>query len=110
MAMIGVITGESSPPGIDLAHWRRIAASDPRFQRPPPRDIINPFTGKPAIHLPLDTDANILLDTVTVGAIGVDDDDRCELAVWATDGNHEIVEAVARSVATELGGKYSAIP
>jgi hypothetical protein len=110
MALIGVISCQTSPRGIDLDRWRTIAATDPRFHRPPARDIINPFTGKPTTHVSPDTDANILLDAVPVGAIAVAEEEQCELTVWAAEGRHEMVEAVARSVATELGGKYSAIP
>lgn len=109
MALIGVISREPNPPGVDLDQWRRIVAKDPRLKRPAERDIINPFTGKPMVHVPPDTDATILVDDSPIGAISVSDAEDAELDVWSTDGHRESAEAVATAIAAELGGQYTPI-
>jgi hypothetical protein len=107
MALIGVITREPNPPGVDLDHWRRLVANHPRLRRPPPREILNPFTGKPAVHVPPDTDATIYLDTSPVGAISVSDSSDGELVVWGPEVGFDDVETIASAIAAELGGRYT---
>jgi hypothetical protein len=106
VAQIGVITREPNPPGIDLELWRRIIVATPYLRRPGPRDIINPFTGKPAVHTPPDTDAEIIVAAAPIGAIATSLADPCELDVWAPDDTHDDVERVAIAIAAELGGIY----
>ena len=110
MALIGVISREANVAGVDLEQWRRMVVTDPRLKRPPARDIVNPFTGKPAVLVPPDTEAAIVLDTVPVGSISVSDSDERELAVWAADGHRDDVQAVAATIAGQLGGQYIPIP
>lgn len=109
MALIGVISRKPNPPGVDLDRWRKIVASDPRLERPSPRDIINPFTGKPAVHVPPDTEATISLGASPVGAISVSNSEDGELDVWAADGRRDDAETVATAIAGELGGQYTSI-
>jgi hypothetical protein len=106
MAQIGFITCEPNPPGVDLDLWRRIVAATPYLRRPPPRNIINPFTGQPAVHTPPDTDAQILVDNFAIGAISESLAGDHDLDVWASDETRDEVERVAVAVAAELGGKY----
>ena len=110
MALVGVISREPNPPGVDLDQWRRIVATDRRLRRPPERNITNPFTGKPAVHVPPDTDAVIVVDESAIGAITVSDADDGELDVWSADGHREVAQAVAIAIAVELGGRYTSIP
>jgi hypothetical protein len=107
MAHIGFISREPNPPGVDLAHWRRIIASDERLTRPPPRDIVNPFTRKPEVHVPADTDATIAIDGLPVGAITASDRDDGELDVWGNGSRDDDVENLAREIAKALGGQYT---
>jgi hypothetical protein len=107
VAHIGFISREPNPPGVDLDRWRRLAASDSRLRRPPPRDIVNPFTGKPAVHVPPDTDATIYIDDMPVGAISKSNSDEGELDVWGAGSRDNDVEAIARAIAAELGGQYT---
>jgi len=107
MAEIGVITNDRNPPGVDVDLWRKVIAANPCLRHPPTRTIVNPFTGAPASHSPPDTDAEILINEVPVGAITVSLADSHELSVWAADDHHEAVELVARAVAQELDATYA---
>ena len=110
MALIGVIGPEQDSAGVDLDRWRRLIAADPRLERSPPRDIVNPFTGKPTVVVPPDTAATIVLDAVQVGAITVSDSDAIELSVWAADEHHDQVHEVAAAIAAQLDGHYVPLP
>jgi len=110
MALIGVITCDPNPPGVDLDRWRRIVVENSQLRREPPRDVINPFTGKPAAHIPLDTDGQICIDGSVVGAIGISLSGEGDLDVWSGDDDRVKVESIARAVAVELGGIYTPLP
>ena len=110
MALVGVIRRNPNPPGVDLQQWRNILAADPRLKRPLTRDIVNPFTGLPAVHVPPDTDATIHEHESSIGAITVADSDPGELDVWAADGHHNDVHVIARTIAAELGAVYEPLP
>jgi hypothetical protein len=107
MAEIGIITFDPNPPGIDLDRWRKIVTANPCLRHPPMRTIVNPFTGTPTTHTPLDTDAEVLVGDVPVGAITVSLADDFELSVWAADGHHADAELIAVAIAQDLGATYT---
>jgi hypothetical protein len=104
--MIGYIKKHPNPPGIDMDCWRRIVREDPRLERPETRPIINPFTGKPTTHIPPDTDANVIVNGQSLGAISVGISDDRSLDVWAPEDRLYEMEKIAREVAGRLGGRY----
>jgi hypothetical protein len=106
MALVGVIAREPNPPGVDPDNWRRIVKEDPRLGRPLSRGLTNPFTQRATVHTPAETDATIHHQGETVGAISVSLSDEHALDVWARDEKRSEVEAVATSIAVELGGSY----
>jgi hypothetical protein len=107
VAQIGVISRGSNVLGVDLDLWCQIVAVTPQLRRPPSRDIVNPFTGKPAVHTPADTDAEVVVADVPIGAIATSVSGDRELDVWARDDCRDEVERIAIAIAAKLGATYT---
>ncbi len=97
MAFLGSINA------IDLDRWTQLIARHPHLAPFPAREGVNPFTRAPFAYRAYPGDAYVVVAGTQVGMMTWAQDGTSRIAV---DGDAEVVEPVALSVAAELGGIY----
>jgi len=110
MPLSGVI---SRQPPIQMSEWLSFISRHDYLVRPAPRQIVNPFTRIPDLHIPEPGYVQIWRDGRTVGGLGPSQtfEDDAELDVFAPAGqpNAEVRE-VASTIAAELGATLEWLP
>jgi hypothetical protein len=103
MKYLGSITKAPDPPGIDKEEWTSLILAHPILTPPEPRQIIKPFTKKPALVHPASTTAFVIVNGQKVGILDWGEDESNAITV---SGEWPMPEAVILDIANRLGGRF----
>jgi hypothetical protein len=100
-------------PEIVLEEWLAYVARRPDiFRRPPPRNIINPFTKQPAIWTSPAGEFKVFLNGVDAGTIEhiPDGETQGGLILYSIPGWSDPIRELARQIAADLGATIDLLP
>ena len=103
MPLSGII---SRQPPIQMTDWLNCMGRHQELVKPAPREIVNPFTGLPHLHVPGVGEAEIWIDGRIVGGFAPSEtfEDDAELEVFTPEGQPtQEVRDIASTLAAELG-------
>ena len=95
-----------------ISDWLACIDGHSNLVRGVPREVENPFTGKPTVLQPNPAEVSIYREDEEIGAIEPDPafEHTGELLVYAGEGMEEAVREIALDVAAQLGGELQWIP